>query len=111
MRNVVRFRVAGAPGSLPVGIDPTAGQLCIARRIQDEFGLWFPLVRAPVSRFRCEMGSFDLVISEYGAAIWADPYQWIPEAGRLLRAGGELLFLGNSTLLMLCAPDDDERRS
>jgi hypothetical protein len=47
------------------------------------------------------------VISEYGAAIWADPYAWIPEASRLLRSGGELVFLGNSTLLMLCVPDED----
>jgi SAM-dependent methyltransferase len=49
--------------------------------------------------------SFDLAISEYGAAIWADPYQWIPEAARLLRPGGELIFLGNSVLLMLAVPD------
>jgi hypothetical protein len=48
------------------------------------------------------------VISEYGAAIWADPHAWIPEASRLLRPGGELVFLGNSTLLMLCVPDEDE---
>ena len=61
----------------------------------------------PASRCRCGTPSFDLVISEYGAAIWADPYRWIPEAARLLRPGGELVFLGNSTLLMLCAPDED----
>jgi len=48
---------------------------------------------------------FDLVISEYGAAIWADPYEWIPEAARLLRPGGWLIFLGNSSLLMLCVPE------
>ena len=51
--------------------------------------------------------SFDLVISEYGAAIWADPFHWVPEAARLLRPGGDLVFLGNSTLLMLCVPDVD----
>jgi SAM-dependent methyltransferase len=49
----------------------------------------------------------DVVISEYGAAIWSDPYRWIPEAARLLRPGGELIFLGNSTILMLCVPDED----
>ena len=43
--------------------------------------------------------SFDLAISEYGAAIWCDPYRWIPEAARLLRPGGRLVFLGNATLL------------
>ena len=52
-------------------------------------------------------GSADLVVSEYGASIWVDPYRWIPEAARLLRPGGELVFLRNSTLVILCSPDDD----
>ncbi len=94
-------------GALPVGVDPTPGQLRIARQFQDEFELWFPLVRAAGEQVPLRGGFFDLVISEYGAAIWADPYQWIPEAARLLHPGGELLFLGNSTLLMLCAPDNN----
>ena len=34
----------------------------------------------------------DVAISEYGAAIWCDPFAWIPEAHRLLRAGGVLPF-------------------
>ncbi|MGH9185642.1 MAG: SAM-dependent methyltransferase, partial [Acidimicrobiales bacterium] len=33
---------------------------------------------------------------------------WIPEAGRLLRPGGQLVFLANSSLLMLCAPEADD---
>ena len=41
--------------------------------------------------------SFDLAISEYGACLWADPYKWVPEAARLLRPGGRLIFLTNST--------------
>ena len=48
---------------------------------------------------------FDLAISEYGASIWCDPTRWIPEAARLLRSGGELVFMRNSTLSMLCIPD------
>lgn len=95
-------------GAHPVGIDPSAGQLAIARQFQAEFGQSFPLVRAAGEHVPLAGGSFDLVISEYGAAIWADPYAWIPEASRLLRPGGELVFLGNSTLLMLCVPDEDE---
>jgi hypothetical protein len=31
--------------------------------------------------------------------------RWIPEAARLLRPGGRLTFLRNSTLLMLCEPE------
>src|ERR687898_3057568 len=82
-------------GARPVGIDPTPGQLRIARQLQDEFKLWFPLVRAAGEQVPLRDGAFDFVISEYGAAIWADPYRWIPEAARLLRPGGELVFLGN----------------
>lgn len=50
---------------------------------------------------------FDLAISEHGASIWCDPYRWIPEAARLLRPGGQLIFMLNSVLLMLCLPDED----
>jgi len=50
--------------------------------------------------------SFDLALSEYGASIWCDPYKWIPEAARLLRPGGELVFLRNSTISVLCAALD-----
>jgi SAM-dependent methyltransferase len=95
-------------GARPVAIDPTPGQLSIARGYQDDFGVGFPLVQAAAEQVPFRDRSFDLAISEYGAAIWADPYRWVPEAARLLRPGGELVFLGNSTLLMLCVPDQDD---
>jgi SAM-dependent methyltransferase len=95
-------------GARPVGVDPTVAQLATARMLQDEFDLPFPLVRAAGEQVPLRDASFDLVISEYGAAIWADPYRWIPEAARLLRPGGRLVFLGNATLMMLCAPDDED---
>ena len=65
----------------------------------------FPLVHGNAERVPYPDASFDLAISEYGAAIWCDPYAWIPEAARLLRPGGRLVFLGNHTLLQLCALD------
>ena len=95
-------------GARAVGVDPTPEQLATARRFQDEFGPTFPLVRAAGEQVPLRDASFDLVISEYGAAIWADPYRWIPEAARLLRPGGDLVFLGNAALLMLCVPDEDD---
>jgi SAM-dependent methyltransferase len=52
--------------------------------------------------------SFDLAISEYGASIWCDPYRWIPEASRLLRPGGRLIYLVNGTIFMLCSPDEPD---
>ena len=48
--------------------------------------------------------SFDLAVSEYGASLWCDPARWIPEAARLLRPGGRLVFLTNSMLATLCVP-------
>jgi SAM-dependent methyltransferase len=94
-------------GARPVAVDPARGQLEIARQFQREFGLSFLLVQAAGEQVPLRDETFDLVVSEYGAAIWADPYRWIPEAARLLRPGGELVFLGNSSLLMLCVPDVD----
>ena len=96
-------------GALVIGLDPAAGQLAIAHHLQDELDVRFPLVRAAGEQVPLRSAAFDLVVSEYGAAIWADPHRWIPEAARLLRSGGELVFLGNSTLLMLCVPDDEGR--
>jgi len=94
-------------GASPIGIDPAAGQLAIAGKFQEEFSLRFPLVRATGEGVPLATSAFDIVISEYGASIWADPFRWIPEASRLLRPGGELVFLGNSTLLMLCMSDEE----
>jgi SAM-dependent methyltransferase len=92
-------------GARVVGVDPTPAQLETAQRMQREFGLEFPLVQGFGEEVPLPDASFDLVHSEYGASLWADPYSWIPEAARLLRPRGQLVFLRNSTLSMLCAPD------
>jgi SAM-dependent methyltransferase len=93
-------------GARPVGVDVTPAQLETARGLQAEFGLEFPLVEADAAESGLLDASADLVVSEYGASIWVDPYRWIPEAARLLRPGGELVFLRNSTLVILCSPDE-----
>ena len=91
-----------------VGVDPTPAQLTSARRCEEKFGLGLEFVEAFGEDVPLPDASFDIAFSEYGASIWADPYKWIPEAARLLRPGGELVFLRNSTLVLLCAPLDDE---
>jgi SAM-dependent methyltransferase len=90
-------------GARPVGVDVTPAQLDTARAMQRETGIEFPLLEANAEDVPLPDRSFDLALSEYGASIWCDPYRWIPEAARLLRTGGELVFLRNSTLSMLCA--------
>src|SRR5207302_1806705 len=93
-------------GARPVGVDPTPAQLATARRVMGETGIRFPLVEAPAEAVPLPDASFDLAISEYGASLWADPARWLPEAARLLRPGGRLIFLTNSVLAYLCSPDE-----
>jgi len=93
-------------GARPIGLDVTPAQLETARRMQAETGLSFPLVEASAEAVPLPDASFDLVLSEYGASIWCEPAAWIAEAARLLRPGGRLVFLRNSTLLILCSPDE-----
>jgi ubiquinone/menaquinone biosynthesis C-methylase UbiE len=89
-------------GARPVGVDPTPAQLATAREMQQHFGLEFPLVEAVAESVPLPDASFDLALSEYGASIWADPFRWIPEAARLLRPAGRLVFLRTTPLSVLC---------
>ena len=93
-------------GAKVVGVDPTPAQLETARRMQSETGTGFPLIEAIGEDVPLADSSFDLVLSEYGASLWADPYRWIPEAARLLRPRGRLIFLRNSTVSVLCMTMD-----
>jgi SAM-dependent methyltransferase len=86
-----------------VGVDVTPAQLETARQVNDASGLGLELIEANAEEVPLPDLSFDLAVSEYGASIWCDPYRWIPEAARLLRPGGELIFLRSSTLSILCA--------
>lgn len=95
-------------GARVTGIDNSAEQLRTARALQDEHGVRFPLIHGNAERVPLPDASFDLAISEYGASIWADPNRWVPEAARLLRPGGELVYLVNGTLWVLTVPETDD---
>lgn len=94
-------------GASVYAIDNSERQLDTARRLARLHGLddieWVHGSAESVDR---PDGSFDLAISEYGAAIWCEPRTWLTEAHRLLRPGGELTFLGNHPLAMVCSPLD-----
>ena len=98
-------------GARPVGVDITPAQLATARRLQAETGLEFPLIEANAEEVPLADASFDLAVSEYGASIWCDPYKWLPEANRLLRPGGRLVFMVNSPLVLLCAVEEPDSTS
>jgi SAM-dependent methyltransferase len=93
-------------GARVVGVDVTPAQLDTARRMEARFGLGLQFVEANAEETGLPGDAFDLAVSEYGASIWCDPAKWLPEAARLLRVGGHLVFLRNSTLSVLCMTEE-----
>lgn len=91
-------------GAVCIGIDNSEVQLATARRLAAEHGVALELVHGNAEVVPLPDESVDFAVSEYGAAIWCDPYAWIPEAHRLLKPGGELSFLGTHPLAMVCTP-------
>ena len=95
-------------GARVIGLDNSARQLETARACQREHGLEFPLLHGSAEAVPLRDACADLALSEYGASIWCDPYLWIPEAARLVRPGGHLIFLKHGTLMTVCGPDGDQ---
>ena len=91
-------------GAWVVGIDISERQLATARRLAAEHDVPLALVHGNAETAPYPDASFDFGISEYGAALWCDPYVWVPEAWRLLRPGAELVTLSNSILSVLLSP-------
>ncbi len=91
-------------GARVVAIDLSEDQLRTARRCSESVGPEFPLIQGDADALPLASDSFDLVVSEHGAAAWADPRRWLHESARVLRPGGRLVFLTNSLLSALCVP-------
>ena len=95
-------------GGHVTGIDPTPNQLSSARHFANEYQLDINWVRAFGEDLPFPDASFDFAISEYGAALWADPNRWIPEAARVLRPNGRLVFYTNAAFSTTCLDDGDD---
>lgn len=93
-------------GASVVGIDNSAQQLVTANRLNEQHGLNVEFIHGIAEAIDFPDESFDFAVSEYGASLWSDPYVWIPEAHRLLRAGSQLVFLSSTTLSAICSPLD-----
>jgi SAM-dependent methyltransferase len=95
-------------GATVVGIDNSERQVETARRFAGVHGLDVTFLHGNAESVPYPDESFDFAVSEYGAAIWCDPHLWVPEAYRLLKRGGRLVFLGTHPLTILCTPSSGE---
>ncbi|HSM38699.1 MAG TPA: class I SAM-dependent methyltransferase [Candidatus Limnocylindrales bacterium] len=68
-------------GARVTGIDNSPAQRETARRLQLQHGLEFPLLLGNAEEVPLPDASFDLAISDYGAALWADAGQRLPGDG------------------------------
>jgi SAM-dependent methyltransferase len=93
-------------GARVTGIDVSPRQLDTARRLAAQHSLPITLIEGDAEATDLPSSSFDLVVSEYGAALWCDPERWLVEAARLLRPGGRLAFLTSSRFVALASPLD-----
>jgi SAM-dependent methyltransferase len=96
-------------GAWVIGLDLSERQLAHARRLVQASGVPVALVQASGEAVPLADASVDIVVSDYGAMTFADPYRTVPEVARLLRPGGLFAFNTSSPLLELCWPDDAER--
>jgi SAM-dependent methyltransferase len=95
-------------GARMTGLDNSARQLEHARAAMATAGVEFPLVHASAESTGLAGASFDIVFCDHGAMSFADPHRTIPEAARLLRAGGLLAFSMDTPILdMAWRPEDD----
>ncbi len=93
-------------GAKVTAIDVSPEQLATARRLAKEHETDITFIEGNAEETGLPDASFDFAISEYGAAIWCPPDLWLREAWRLLRPGGQLVFLGNHPLSLICSPFD-----
>ena len=95
-------------GARAVGFDNSAQQLRHATRNVRAGEANVALVQAAAEHVPFADESFDIVLSDYGGTLYADPYQTIPECARVLRPGGRLVFTNTSPFLDLFWDDNDE---
>ena len=93
-------------GARVTAIDISPEQLATALALKSEHDADITFIEGNAEATGLPDAAFDFAISEYGASIWCPPEAWLSEAWRLLRPGGQLVFLGNHPLSLVCSPLD-----
>ena len=83
-------RSLAADGAVVAGIDLSDAQLAAAAAAMGASR--YSLVQGAAQQLPFRSGSFDVVFCDHGGLSWAPPQLAVPEAARVLRQGGRLVF-------------------
>ena len=100
-------RVLAGEGAEIVGFDLSDAQLRAAKTAMR--AARFPLVQGAAEWLPFASACFDLVFCDHGGLSWAPPELAVPEAARVLRPAGRLVFNGSSPWLLACYDDESDR--
>lgn len=98
-------------GANVVALDQSRGQLRHAAANAGAAHVAVALTCASAEHVPFRDAVFDLVFCDHGAMSFCDPDRTVPEAGRMLRAGGRLVFNKATILNYLTYDDDRDRQS
>jgi SAM-dependent methyltransferase len=101
------LRSLAADAALVVGLDLSEAQLAAARAAAAGTR-WHP-VQGAAEHVPFAEAVFDLVFCDHGALSWAPPHLAVPEAARVLRPGGRLVFNTASPWLHVCYDEAADR--
>jgi SAM-dependent methyltransferase len=91
-------RALARRGARVTGLDNSEARLAHARRAVDEEGVAVTLLHASAESIPLADGSFDVVMADWGAPTFADPYLFVPEVARVMRSVGLFAFSGATAL-------------
>lgn len=91
-------RALARAGGRVTGLDNSDARLAHARRAVEEEGLDVTLLHASAESIPLPDASFDVVLADWGAPTFSDPYLVVPEVARVLRPGGLFAFSGATPL-------------
>lgn len=89
-----------ADGAVVVGFDLSEKQLAAA--VAQMGPARFALVQGAAEHLPFAEDSFDIVFCDHGALSWAPPQLAVPQAARVLRSGGRLVFTVTSPWYEVC---------
>ena len=95
-------------GARVVALDTSDRQLTHARRTVAGLDLGVTLVQGDAELLAFDDSCFDIVVSNWGAMSFTDPYRSVPQAARVLRSGGSLIICTWSPVFWLCTDEHTE---